>query len=309
MSVQRSQLVRGPAIATFNGATFFNRADISIRPVAVWKGVETSMYGEVDKAKTDLMIKVNLTLWGAYENLPIIFPAYALNPVMGSSIFGNGDVPLVINARNGDLFTFANAALTKLPDLYLGVDEDLFSAALEFTCLLGNGHNPEDVGAYFTLGNQAFNDGAFSKANYKRTRFTGAWTGVAGFGLVTPQKGFHVGWTLDAKPVPAVDGLGTLDFTVAGFKAAAKFIPIGPTDAQIEAQSLLSTPMGTLASSGSASFIMTGANGGPAITINGAAMVEHGFEFGIEPLRAGEIALESQRTFNGGVPNPIAIVA
>jgi len=314
MSISRSQLGRSPAIVTYNGGTFFTNADIVTKHAAKWKSVLASMYGEVDKAKYDLQITVPLKLWGAWENLSILFPAYAItsetgSSPIGSSIYGTGsDVPLVIQARNGDLFTYTNAAITKLPDLYLGVDEDLFEANVEFTCIIGNGMNPETSGAYFTIGTNAYTDGAFAKTNYKRTRFTGAWGSITGWTTITPQKGFHVGWELGLSDV-MVDGLGCVDKTTTNFRGAAKFIPIGPTLAQINANSQLNTAHGTLLSAGSADLVMTGNGGSPVVTLKNAGMVENGFAFGIEPLRVGEVSFETTRGFASGVPAAIATVA
>lgn len=308
MSVLRSQLGRSPGILTFNGGTFFTRQDISNRHVATWKEVITTVYGAQDKVRTDWVIKNNFLLWGAWENLPILFPAYAMGAQIGASVFGNADVPAVIQGTNNDRITYVNSAITKLSGLYLGVDEDLFAAGVEVTSLIGNGKNPEDVSSYIIHDSNAYNEGAFSRANFKRTRFSAAWGAVAGFGAVLAQKGFHIDWALDATPVP-VDGLGTVDYTVKGFKGMTKFIPIGPSRAQINAASQLNTTLGTAASSNAADLAITGSNAGPQITMNSAFMAEHGFEFGIEPLRNGEITLETVRGFNGGVGRAVGTVA
>lgn len=309
MAPLRSQFIRSPAIVTYGGGTFFMRPTFSVRMIATWKDVMTSMYGKVDKVRTDQVFKIQFLLWGAYENLPILFPSYLLNPIYGASVFGNADVPLVIQARNNDRLTFPNVQLTGVPALFLGVEDDLFAAVVEFTALIANGANPEDAGAYFTIDTNAYNDGAFSKANYKRVRYTGAYTGVAGMGIVTPQKGFRVGWKAAFDSVPQ-DGRGTVDMSVKEFEGSVKFIPVEPTMNQIAAQTQLQgTPLGTLASAAAADFIMSGSNGGPVITLKTAHVAESGFAFDLEPLRNGEMTLETIRNFNGGVPTPIATVA
>src|SRR4051812_24029524 len=115
MSVARSALVRGGGIATWNSITMFTRSDIVARMAPTFAAVSTSMYGEIDKVKTDLLIKCPLTLWGAWENLSVLFPAALMNPTVGASLYGTGsDLPLVVTARNGDQFTLVNAQITKL---------------------------------------------------------------------------------------------------------------------------------------------------------------------------------------------------
>jgi hypothetical protein len=223
----------------------------------------------------------------------------------------------VILARNGDQITYNNAQITKLANLFLGADSDLFAADVEFTCIIGNSSdstmfNPEDANAYYTTATgQTYADGAFSKANYKRVRFTGAWGSTTGFTAVIPQRGFQISWDLDVQPL-ICDGLGTVDFTIGEnvLQGACKCIPIQPTIAELEAQvAAQGVPFGTLLSSNVADLILTGNGGNPVIVLKSAGITEHGYAFGIDPLRQGEITWTTTRGFTAGVPNAVASVA
>jgi hypothetical protein len=267
----------------------------------------------VDKVKTDLVIKISIRLWGAYENLSTIFPSSFLNPTTGASVFGTSDLPLVILARNGDQVTYPNARLTKMSDLRLGVDQDLFSADLEFTALIKNSANPEDDGAYYVVATgQTYTDTAFAKTNYKRVRFTGAWGALAGWTTIVPQDGFHLAWGLNLRPI-VVDGLGTVDMTLIEMVAAARCIPIGPTLAQIETQAKLGgvagsgTAHGALLSGNAADLTLTGT--GISVVLKNAALTESGYVFGQDKLRFGEVAWSTTRGFAAGVPAAVATVA
>jgi hypothetical protein len=317
MALDRTLLKRGPAVVTYGGDTFYTNADILSRFGPVWNPVNTSMYGQVDKFIKDRVYKVPLRLWGAWENLSVLFPSYAMAPQAGASIFGTSATPLVILARNGDQITYSNAQITRLANLYLGADSDLFAADVEFTCIIGNSsgstmHNPEDANAYYTTATgQTYADNAFAKTNYKRVRFTGAWGSVAGFTSVIPQKGFQISWELDAKPLTC-DGLGTVDFTIGEkvLQGTCKCIPIQPTMAQLEAQvAAQGVQLGALLSGISADLTLTGNGGSPAIVLKGAAITEHGYAFGPEPLRQGEVTWMTTRGFTANVPNAVATVA
>ena len=317
MALDRTQLKRGPAIVTYGGATLYTNADILARFGPVWNPVKTSMYGQVDKVLADRVYKVPLRLWGAWENLSVLFPSYAMSPQVGASIFGATATPLVILARNGDQITYNNAQITKLANLFLGADADLFAADVEFTCILGNSSgstmfHPEDSNAYYAVATgQAYADSAFAKTNYKRVRFTGAWGAVAGFSSVIPQRGFQVSWELDARPLTC-DGLGTVDFTIGEnvLQGACKCIPIQPTMPELEAQvAAQGVPLGALMSGKVADLTLTGNGGSPVIVLKSAGLVEHGYAFGIEPLRLGEITWTTTRGFTAGVPDAAASVA
>jgi hypothetical protein len=317
MALDKTLLNRGPAVVTYGGNAFYTNADILTRFGPVWNPVNTSMYGQVDKVLADRVYKVPLRLWGAWENLSVLFPAYAMAPQVGASIFGTTATPLVILARNGDQITYTNAQITKLTNLFLGADADLFAADVEFTCIIGNSSgstmfNPEDANAYYaTAVGQTYADGAFAKTNYKRVRFTGAWGAVAGFTSVIPQKGFQISWELDARPLTC-DGFGTVDFTIGEnvLQGACKCIPIQPMMAELEAQvAAQGLPLGVLMSANVADLTLTGNGGSPVIVLKSAGIAEHGYAFGIEPLRQGEITWTTTRGFTAGVPDAVGSVA
>ena len=311
-TISRSSLIRGRGYVAYNGANFFCREKIDIKHAPTWEKVSASMFGPVDKYKKDLVGKITLKLWGAWENLSTLFPSYIMNPIPGTSVFGTTDVPLHVQGDNGDYITYTNAAVTKVSDLYLGVDSELFAADVEFTWLIGNTNNPEDAGAYHTRGTNAYSDAtaAFAKTNYKRVRFTAAWGSVSGFTSITPQKGIKCSWVANLKPV-VVDGLGTRDMSIGddGVIGQMKMIPIGPTIAQIKAASQEETAHGSLASGDSADLVATGNGGSPVITMKNAYLMENGLVFDATDLRVGEATWETTRGFAGGVPAAVSSVA
>jgi hypothetical protein len=317
-TITRSSLVRGRGYVNYNSANFFCREKIDVRFAPTWEKVSASMFGPVDKYKKDLVLKINLKLWGAWQNLGILFPSYIMDPIPGTSIFGSSDVPLYIQGDNGDYITYTNAQITKVSDLYLGVDNEIFAADVEFTALIGNSNNPEDSGAYHTRGTNAYSDAtaAFSKTNFKRVRFLASWGSIAGFSNadsgtpITPQKGVKVSWAADLKPV-TVDGLGTRDMSIGddGVIAQAKMIPIGPTIAQLKANSQEETQMGTLGSALSADLTITGNGGDPVIVLKNAYLMDNGLVFDAVDLRVGEATWETTRGFSGGAPAIVSSVS
>jgi hypothetical protein len=316
MSIARASLVRGPAIITMTSTTlrtFYTKTDIVMRVAPAWSAVMTSMYGQVDKAITDRVIQIDLDLWGSWENLDVLFPSYALAPQAGASIFGTTDVPWAITGRNGDKITLANAAITKLAGLFLGVDKDLFNAKIQLTALLANSTAPEAANAYYTVATgQSYSDNAFAKTNYKRSRVTGAWGAVSGFTAIAPKEGVVIGWELDGKPLH-VDGYGTVDYTIGEniMVGSARAIPIQPTMANNESAAAgQGYALGTLMSATTiADLTWTCAASAPVITLKNAGIAEHGYVFGIEPLRQGEVQWITTRGFTTGAPQAVATAA
>jgi hypothetical protein len=75
---------------------------------------------------------------------------------------------------------------------------------------------------------------------------------------------------------------------------------------QVAAQGV---PFGTLLSTNVADLTLTGNGGSPIIVLKNAGITEHGYAFGIAPLRQGEITWTTTRGFTAGVPNAVASVA
>ena len=313
MALARSSLGRGPAIVTWNGATFFMRDSMVPKHSPVWKPVGTTHLGQIDKFRSDFVVKLSLTLFGLWSNLDKLFPSALLNPVPGTGLFGT-DLPLVIQAKDGSNITYANAQLTKLSDVFLGVDAEMFAASVEFTCLMSNtallSGGPEVAGAYFTRSTAAYSESSFSLANFLKTRWTAAWGAKAGFTSFIGQQGFNVAWSLDLKPL-VVDGYGTTEIVVGdgGLVATMKCVPIGPTAAQVDTAQGIPAANGTLLGAGGADLTMTALAGSHAVVLKSASMVDSATAFGIEPLRVNETAWETTRAVVAGAVGTVATLS
>ena len=121
MGTIRQSIIRGPGTVTFGGVKFFDASGITAEIDSATQEVPSSIIGKLDTIKTDQTGKVTLTPVGNLSEalLGVLFPAWMQTPVIGTSLFGTTDAPLVISSRAGTKLTFAAAALTKCPDLLL----------------------------------------------------------------------------------------------------------------------------------------------------------------------------------------------
>lgn len=315
MAITRANVKRGSALVTWNGATFHARDDINVRHNSEWVDVRSSVHGVINKAKKDFIAKINLRLWGAWENLSVLFPSGVLTPTIGSGLYGTSDLPLVVLARNGDQITYHNAQLTKLQDLYLGIDDEIFAADLEFTALIADGKNPEDASAYYTIATgQSYSDSTFALANFKQQRYSAAWGAVTGFTAFQAEKGWRIAWDLGLTPAYSAN-VGTYDMIISGFMGRASCRPINqPTMAQLEAAANTganaSNVLGRLLSGGqtaAADLAITGS--GVSVTLKNAGIADHGYAFSPSEQRFGEVTWESTVGFSAGTAAARAVLA
>lgn len=290
----------------------FSRDDIATSFDASWQELVTSAHGVIDRVVTDRMIKVTLRLWGAWENVATLFPTALLNPTIGTRIYGTADLPLVIHKKTGsnERITIHNVQITRLSNLYIGVDNQVFAADVEFTGLIINNGNPEDAAAYYTIDAAAYTDITFAKTNFAQRRGSAAW-GAAPFDAFQAHKGWNLEWELGLTPEYNAN-VGTVDMILTGFHARARCIPLGPTAAQIEARMLFQgtgNPLGALLSDGDDDLIITASGPSTTLTLKGACITNWKPSFGAVPLLNGEVTWETTRGFSAGTAAAIATAA
>lgn len=330
MSVSRANLIGGPAKVTWNSITMFAREDITVDFDQTWQDLVSSVHGAIDKAVTDRQIKVNLRLWGAWENVATLFPTTLLNPTVGNRLYGTSDLPLVIHKKTGsaERITIHNAQITKLANLYLGVDNPIFAADVEFTGLIINNGNPEDAAAYYTIDTSSYSDSTFAKTNFSQQRYSAAWldnagspAAITGFSAFQAHKGWNISWDLNLQDEYNAN-VGCVDKIITGFNATATCIPLEPTIAQLQAAQLY---QGTGRALGS---LLSGVRAGTtrgSLTITGAAIDAAGVApaivflkagiskikpvFGASPLLNGEVTWMTTRGIASGTAAALATAA
>ena len=304
MSITRANLRGGLATLSWNGATLYGRQKFEAKAAPKWTNTIADLYGVVGISETDRIFRLAFTLWSSNANLPTLFPTSVLNFVRGTRIFGTTDVPLVVNCRNGDVFTYPNAQMTKLANLFLGVGKDFFAADVEFTALLKNATEPDASGAYVLASTGTFTDTAFDPSTLEKERWTGVWTGKTGYTSMTAKEGVNISWDWKLDPDEA-DAYGTIDMITDQFTTKCTAIPIEPTVANTMSAILSGTKLGAVAPM--ADLIWT-SPAGYGVTLKNAALTGLGHVFGHKELRNGEHEWTSNRSFAAGVPSAHAVI-
>ena len=294
MGTTRQSIVRGPGTVTFDGVKFFDASGITAEVDSTTKEIPSSIAGTLDTIKTDQIGKVSFTPVGnvSAEILAALFPAYIQKPVIGASVFGSTDKPLVVSSMAGTKVTFNAAALTKCPDLVLSPVETAFGG-VEFTALLANGKLPDEAGAFYAVTNAAYADGEPPRTGLSGLHYQGA------FGtLDIPDT--ESGWTVTVEPnlQPVMtDSQGTIDYTLGGVTVRARCVPLGLSESQILAA--LPIARGRGASVATANDLVIEAAGGLKVTLKNAALVTGPIQWGTTQLRAGELGFVAHVAADG----------
>lgn len=303
--MNRTTIVRGGAgRAVFGTTKLWTTDDIKVDLAPTLQDVSTSLYGVIDKVKTDLVVRIPLRLWGAWENLAVLFPSVLTSAVRGASVFGATDTALVLYGTNGDVLTFHNAAVTKMANLFLGADQNMFAADVEFTALLAKDAVPGAPFSYFTLTSTTYAPAAFVKTNFTRARHSATWEqGIGGLDTFEALSGFRVDWNMGLQPVVA-DGLGTIDMVLDTFEATMTCQPIGVTMADVLTQLQANlTNNGVLTSgTGIGNLIVTNGTAKSVVTLNNAFIEKTAANFSAMSPRVGETTWKTITGINAGAP-------
>jgi hypothetical protein len=272
--------------------------------------VGTAMDGRVASVQTGAMVKVSLTPFDNWGALSLLYPTIVKTPAPGTRAHTASDVPASLWTPDGRLYVIPRAAVTKHPDLHLGVGKALFGPT-EITGLIATGKSMGDSGAFYTITETAGADpgGQMTMSDFIREKWTGFWGTNAGF-LVGAQVEAEDEWTIsfDVKYQSfAVQKLVRV-MTLTSVSIMAKCRPFGPTQSNIDTAIGLNAGriLGSRFGTGTADLVLTSTSG-KTITLKSADVKGAGFEFGGSKLGNGEIAFVNQMTFTAGVRQPLIV--
>jgi hypothetical protein len=307
MSIQRSLLAGGPAFVTFNGASWALSDDSKLEMAPATSVISGAWYGDIDESYTDLVVKGTGTPL-TYTNLATLWPY--LQPTIGQRLFGNADVPFQWLSNNGDLITVKAGAITRMPDLVLGVDKAAIGA-FELSGVIANGADPDTASSYYTIQTGQNNvPPAVVESTIPRQKYTATWGPNAGFDPVQAQDAWTISHEIKLAPVK-IQGR-TVDMKILSYRAMAKCMPTEPTMAQIDAalgaQGQLKHGAFLSANPSKADLVIAGAQS-VTVTVKNAVLKTAGFVFGGKPLRNGEVGWVSTLNISTGVATPALVLA
>jgi len=285
-----------------------------------------AMHGRVLSTLGDTIGRISLTPFDNWTALKYLFPAFlGVTTAAGAGALAIGtrphnvaagsDVPATIWNPDGVKIVVARTAVTKHPDLHLGVGKALFGP-VEWTAIPASSTAVGTAAAFHAITESGAADpgGQMIVTDFIREAWTGAWGAVAGFGgdggaaLQAEEE-----WTItsEVKYSPLKVMRQTLAMKLDSVQFMAKARVVGPTWTQIEANVLTGRVTGSRwgnpGAQGSAIDLVLTSTSGKTITLKNADVHGEGFEFGGTRLGTGEVGFVNQMSFTSGAPNPLLI--
>ncbi len=287
-------VVGGPCKITDGAAVFYTEGDVQLEPVPTWRALPSSVAGEEDSTLVDLHYKVTFqpkAIWNSTMRGVLLPDAMTNFTITGARLIGGANRSVVVQGSDGEQYTLTRAIITKMPDLYLGLGNSLYSSA-EYTAFLGQGKTFADATAFFTAATGIAWTQADFPTGHQEAECTAAWGAVAGFTLMFAEEGFKL--THELKLEPVKQGNVLCDYKVTGYRAMLAFKPQQPTSAQI----ITNYPaIGTRNSALAADMVVTGA--GISVTVKSAGLNRGQFHFDNKLNRHGEWGMITSLTVPG----------
>lgn len=294
MSIDRTTILKGPCKLTHNSAIIFSEGDVKVDFITDYFDVNTSAFARLGKRVQSRRIEVTLTpkMW---QDLTKLFP-YA-TALIGSTIFGATDLPLVITPAYGAPLTLANAAVTVMPAITCSHGKPLLRGSMKFTALCANSGDPATAANWFAWGTPASAVAltGFDLTKVFNTRYSLGWNS----GTYQSEGGYDIDFSLELAP-DMVDGEGVVNYRITALNALLKFIPTGKTEADFATLLGWDTKAPGMQPALSDAVITGAASGSPIITIKNCQLDQGAANYGAAVGRLGEVQLSSIRTVTAG---------
>lgn len=293
-------VIGGPCKITDVAQEIFFEGDVVLTPNPVYRDVENSLTQSEDGTLVDMTWTISgrpLAVWSSGIRASLIPSAYTNFTVGGGRIIGAANRAVQIDGADGERYVFHRAALTKMPELFLGLGSPLYGD-IEFTAFIKTAAAFTDADAFYTQSTgQTWSQSGFP-TSHQEALCTAAWGAVTGWTTVYSEDGFRIAHELSLQDVK--QGNVTVDKRIVSYKAAAMFKPQGPTTAQLllalQTQGA-SKGIGTRRSTNNADFVITGS--GISVTVESANLNKGNFQFSAKNNRHGEWGMITSQTAPG----------
>lgn len=297
-------IIAGPAIIQHNGQTYYTEGDITLNLNRETFNVVTALAGTIDERLVSQLVEIRFKPVGALDVVAKYLP-YAATQIGSLLIDQTTPKSVVIWAKDGVKTTWANGFVSALPSFTLSPTATAIGE-MTITVLDDPTEEPTDAAAWNAITSAALADTSFDETKILTPRYTAEW---GSFADIESEAGFTFEPVMSISP-KRVANYGNVNFMLTDLVVGARFVPTNLTEAEIwqllrlqdsgallPGQSLGSTD-DLVISGGGVSFTL--AQCGPKTAVT---------QYGLEPLRQGEVVFVSRKKWTAGTLQALFTIA
>jgi len=300
--------IHGPAIITFNGVSYYFKSGLKGSVKRQRAKIEVDAFGQIAEVAKDCVVEFTGTPAGAIRAGDLAGQMPYTPAMIGQSVFGNNDMPLVVQTINdGQQITWSRGAITKYPGILLSATMGtIYKGEITFSCLMASTFTPTGGSAWKSIASGAFADTTFDPGKVRMAQYTAAWGNGAPYNAMIATDGFELTPAISCENI-VVDDYGIIDMALKSVTGTAKFKPANLTETQIDTlialQGNTAWLPGQAIGDGGHDLVIT--SNLLTATLKQAGAVDYELMYATGKLRAGEVAFGAATTFTNGVPNPV----
>ena len=300
--------IHGPAVIIFNGVTYYFKTGLKGSIKRRRAKIEVDAFGQIAEVARDCVVEFTGTPAGAIRTADLAGQMPYATSMVGQSIFGTNDVPLVVQTINdGATITWARGAISKYAPILLSATHGtLYKGDMTFACLMASNYSLTGATAWKSITSTPFADTTFNSTNVRMAQFVASWGSTTPYNSMISEDGFTLTPEITTEPI-SVDNYGIIDIALKSMTGTAKFKPANLTEAQtdtlVELQGSSALLPGAAIGDGGNDLVIS--SNLLVATLKQAGAVDYELLYATGKLRLGEVAFGAATTFTNGVPNPI----
>lgn len=299
-------IIAGPAIVQFNNQVYYSEGDITVSLARETFFVRTALGGVIDERLASQMVGISFKPASCLDVVAKYLP-HALSSIGSLLIDAASPKSVIIWAKDGRKTTWGAGFISKLPAFNLSA-VDVPIGDMEIVVL---GNPTKDItaaDAWNVFASAALTDTSFDQSKIITPRYLATW----GTALVDCES--ETGFVFEpvmSFSMKKVANWGNVNALLTDITLGCRFVPVGideddlwtvlglqGTDALLPGESLTKADDDLVIEGGAVSFTLHNAGPKNAVT-----------RYGLEPLRIGEVAFVTRKTWTTGAVNPLWTIA
>lgn len=299
-------IIAGPAIITHNSRTYYTESDIVVSHSRETFNVVTALAGTIDERLVSQMAEIKFKPVGALDVVAKYLP-YAASQIGTMLINQASPKTVVIWGADGVKQTWANGFVSALPTFILSATKTAIASEMTITVFGDPTVALDAAAAWVTTASAALADTSFDETKIVTPQYTATWGTT--FTAIESEDGFTVEPVMTTS-VKKVDNWGNLNAMLTDLTVGVRFKPVGITEASMwSALALQNTGAKKPGQSLSSADDLVISGGSITFTQAKAGMKSAVAQYGLQPLRLGEVVFVNRKTWTTGAINALFTMA
>ena len=300
------QIIAGPAIIQHGGQVYYSEGDITVSLARDTFLVSSACHGTIDERLVSQMVTLAFKPVSCLDVVAKYLP-FAVTQIGTLLINQSEPASVVVWARDGRKTTWGAGFVSQLPSFNLSAVQ-VPVGDMQIVAIGNPVKDLTDAAAWNTFAEAAFADTSFNETTILTPKYLATWGEI--FEDLESETGFLVEPAMSFS-MKSIANWGNVNALLTDITIGVRFTPVGLDEddlwAALRLQGSDAITPGDSLTKDDEDLVISG--GGVSFTLHNAGPKTGITRYGLEPLRIGEVAFVTRRTWTAGVADPLFTVA